>query len=63
MKRTTNKSGSKSSSKKVNFTNNAKSNTIFEDISIFKYRGADFTNTIRVISDPKEPFFKETIRE
>lgn len=63
MKRQSSKSSSKSSSKKVKYTNNAKSNTIFEDISTFKFRGADFTNIIKVISEPKEPFFKETIKE
>lgn len=63
MRRTSKKSSSKSKSKKVKFTNNAKSNTIFDDTSTFKFRGADFTNIIKVITDPKEPFFKEAIKE
>lgn len=63
MKRTTSKSSSKSSSKKVKYTFDTKSNVIFEDTSTFKFRGKDFTNNIKMISDPKEPFFKETIKD
>ena len=57
------KSSKKSINKKVKYTINTKSNVIFEDTNIFKFRGKDFKNTIKFISDPKEPFFKETIKE
>ena len=57
------KSSKKSINKKVKYTINTKSNVIFEDINIFKFRGKDLKNTIKFISDPKEPFFKETIKE
>lgn len=63
MKQTTRKSSSKSSSKKVKYTFDTKSNVIFEDTSTFKFRGKDFTNNIKMISGPKEPFFKETIKD
>ena len=57
------KSSKKSINKKVKYTINTKSNVIFEDTNIFKFRGKDFKNTIKFISDPKEPFFKENIKE
>jgi hypothetical protein len=50
MKRTTNKSSSKSSSKKVKYTVNPNSNVIMTD----KHQNSE----VNIISDPKEPFFK-----
>lgn len=60
MKRT--KSSTKNNSSKTKYTIR-KDNVIFEDTETFKFRGADFTSKIKIISDPKEPFIKETIKE
>lgn len=57
------KSSKKSNTKKVKYTINTKSNVIFEDTNILKLRGMDFKNTIKFIVDPKEPFFKENIKD
>ena len=50
MKRTTSKSSSKSSSKKVKYTFDTKSNVIMTD----KHKHSK----VNIISDEKEPFFK-----
>lgn len=57
------KSSKKSINKKVKYTINTKSNVIMNDSHIFKIKGQEFKSTVKIISDPKEPFFKETIKE
>ena len=63
MRRTTQKNVQKSSSKKTKYKFDTKNNNILEMKSIMDFRGEEFFNSIKVISDPKEPFFKETIKE
>ena len=56
MKRTTNKSSSKSSSKKVKYTFDAKSNVIMED------KTSPNVN-VKFIFDKNEPFYQHTIEK
>lgn len=48
------KSSKKSINKKVKYTINTKSNVIFEDI----HQHSNFKTKFKLISDPKEPFYK-----
>lgn len=61
MKKSKSYKKSNSSRKTVKFDN--KSNVFYEVKEEFKFRGDDFINKIKFISDPKEPFFKQTIKE
>ena len=61
MKKSKSYKKSNSSKKTVKFDN--KSNVFYEVKEEFKFRGDDFINKIKFISDPKEPFFKQTIKE
>lgn len=56
------KQSSKSNSKKTNYTIQ-RNNVILENTKTFKFRGSDFTNKIKIISVPKEPFIKQTFEE
>ena len=56
MKRTTSKSNSKSSSKKVKYIFNSKSDTIFSDGHTHK----GVTSKFNLIDSSKEPFYKYT---
>ena len=57
------KSSTKNNSSKKKYTINTKSNVIFEDTKVFPFRGSDFTNKIKFISDPNEPLFRQIIKE
>ena len=57
------KSSSKNNSSKKKYTVNTKSNVIFEETKVFPFRGSDFKSTIKIISDPNEPFIKEIFKE
>ena len=61
MKKSKSYKKSNSSRKTVKFDN--KSNVFYEVKEEFKFRGDDFINKIKFISDPKEPFLKQTIKE
>ena len=61
MKKSKSYKKSNSSRKTVKFDN--KSNVFYEVKEEFKFRGDDFINKIKFISDPKEPLFKQTIKE
>ena len=61
MKKSKSYKKSNSSRKTVKFDN--KSNVFYEVKEEFKFRGDDFINKIKFISEPKEPFFKQTIKE
>ena len=56
MKRTTSKSSSKSSSKKVKYTFNTKSNVIMED------KSSPNVN-VKFIFDKDEPFYRHTFKK
>lgn len=53
------KSSKKSINKKVKYTINTKSNVIFEDI----HQHFNFKTKFKLISDPKEPFYKHVTKE
>lgn len=57
------KSSKKSINKKVKYTINTKSNVIMNDSHIFKIKGQEFKSTVKIISDPKEPFYKHVTKE
>ena len=40
-----------------------KDNVIMEDKHIIKIKGEDYKINVKFISDPKEPFYKHTIKE
>lgn len=56
------KSSSKNNSSKVKYTIR-KDNVIMEDKHIIKIKGEDYKINVKFISDPKEPFYKHTIKE
>lgn len=61
MKRTKSYKKNSNSKQTVKFDN--KSNVFYEIKEEFKFKGDDFINRVKFISDPKEPFFKQTIKE